>query len=185
MSIAQIEQAFIDIAKARFGTHLRTVESLPADWDSETFKRILRLAPGLFVVFGGGAAMDQSTDIRSQWVLLAVTAHASGERARRHGDSREIGAYEIIETAVPLFHDRQVPGVGLIRFEAIENLFTAAIEEQGAAIYGARFSLPMTITAPPPGGTDPLDAFLTFNSTLDAAPADGRPEAEDVVVLPQ
>ena len=187
MSIAAIEQHIIDTAKAHFGNALKAVESLPADWDDETFRRILRLAPGLFVVFGGGdrdSSYDNRNVIQGKWGLVAVTAHASGELARRRGDSREIGAYEIIERAVSLFDEHDVPDEGQMEFEGIDNLFSADLEKQGAAIYGARFSLPMSVALDP--GTSPsLDAFITFHGDIDAAPADGQIESADTVLLEQ
>ena len=183
MSIAGVEDYLIERIKAHFGARLRTVESLPADWDDDTFSRLLRATPGVFVVFGGGTALHQSLDLRSSWVVFAVTTHAGAERARRHGDSREIGAYEIIEAVVPLLHDHAVPGAGRLNFEEVENLFTGAIEKKGAAIYGARFTLDMTLDARAPAPQ--LDDFRHFHADHDLAPADGRFEATDDVILPQ
>lgn len=185
MSIAGIEQHLIDRIKTRFGNRLKGVESLPADWDAETFKRILRLTPGVFVVFAGGQAEAGSTRLLGHWGVVAVTTHASGELARRRGDTREIGAYEIVEICIPLLHDHQVPDVGTLQFQGVENLFTGDLEKQGAAIYGADFLLPMAIEAPDGGGADPLDAFVTFHAEHDLAPTDGTSEAADTVALPQ
>lgn len=190
MSIAAIEQHLIDTTKAAFGGVpggvLKAVESLPADWDAHTFNRLLRGVPGVFIVFGGGQQDDTSNEvgvILGQWVFIAATAHASGELARRRGDSREVGAYEIIERVVQQFDRYQVPNAGTMRLQEVENLFTGAVEKQGAAIYGARFELPMPLLTDDAAPT--LDDFFTFQPDYDAAPTDGQLEAEDVVTLPQ
>lgn len=188
MSIAAVEQHLIDTIKARFGNRLKAVESLPADWDDNTFKRILRLAPGVFVVFGGGARNPEHDDqavIDAKWGLMAVTTHASGELARRRGDtSGMIGAYEIIETCVQLLHQHDVPEQGRMLLDDVQNLFTDELENQGASLYGAEFSLPMTI-APSNAPGASLDDFLTFDGVFDLAPPDGQADAEDTVALPQ
>lgn len=185
MSIASVEQFFIDTIKARFGARLKGVESLPSDWDSKTVDRMLLLAPGAFVVFAGGPAIAGTSEINGRWIVVAITSHASGEKARRHGDGREIGAYEIIETVVPLLHDRAVPGIGTLRFGDVANLFDAVGESKGLSIYGAGFNLPMALEAATPDGADPLDAFITFHAEHDLAPIDGASEAADTVTLPQ
>jgi phage gp37-like protein len=192
MSIAAVEEHLIGVIKARFQlsggkSALRGVDSLPSDWDNDVLKRLLRQVPGVFVVWGGGQRIDGSdTDINSTWVIVAVTAHASGEKARRHGDKLEIGAYQIIEVVVPLLRDHVVPpGQERLQFEEVQNLFSNDLDLQGVAAYGARFSLRMPIVPPPGMAADVLDDFLTFDSTLDAAPSDGNPEAQDTVLLPQ
>jgi phage gp37-like protein len=189
MSIRAVEDHFIDLIKARFGGRLRAVDSLPADWDDDTFRRILRQAPGVFVVFGGGDA-DPSFDeqgrlvIDSQWGFTAVTTHASGERVRRHGDQREIGAYEIVEVLTALLHDHVVEGHGQMRLRSIKNLFTDGVEKQGASIYGVEFSMPMFVT--PENGEPPdLGTFRTFHDDIDPAPKDGRILASDITNLEQ
>lgn len=186
MSLVAVEQHLIDTVKGIFNNRLKTVESLPADFDADTFARILRLTPGVFIVFGGGQRSSEYDDqpvIDAKWGFIAATTHASGELARRRGDAREIGAYEIIETIVNHLHRHNVPGQGQLVFDDIQNLFTGEIERQGAALYGVEFTLPMSLGA----GLQPgdLDDFITFDGTFDVAPADGQVDAEDLVTLPQ
>lgn len=183
MSIKAVEEFLIQTLQTRFGNRLKAVESLPSEWDDKTIERMLRLAPGAFVVFAGGPARAGSTQITSRWIVVAATNHASGELARRHGDAREIGAYEIVETVIPLLHDCTVPDVGTLQFTDVANLFSAANDARGLAIYGAAFDLPMELGTDDTAG-DPLDAFITFHADTDLAPADGEPEAGDTVTLP-
>lgn len=184
MTIQAVEEFLIATLQTRFGARVKGVESLPSEWDDKTIARMLVLAPGVFVVFAGGSAQRDTTQILGRWIVVGVTAHKGGELARRHGDAREIGAYEIVETVVALLHDVTVPDVGTLTFSDVANLFSAANEARGLAIYGAAFDLPMEL-APPIDGSDPLDDFLTFHADTDVAPADGVPEAGDTVTLPQ
>lgn len=185
MTIKAVEDFLVATLKGRFGARLRGVETLPSEWDSKVVERMLVLAPAAFVVFAGGPSRGGTTDIVGRWIVVAVTAHKNNEPARRHGDAREIGAYEIIETVVPLLHDRTVPDVGTLQFVDVANLFNATDEARGLAIYGAGFDLPMALAPADPGAPDPLDAFITFHGTTDLAPADGQADAEDTVTLPQ
>lgn len=183
MTLAQIEDYLINRIKAAFNGRLKAVESLPADWDSDTFKRLLRMAPGAFVVFGGGAHADRNTgaSIDGRFSVIAVTAHASGELVRRRGDSREIGAYEIVEIAVPLLHEHTIPDVGMLKLTGVDNLFTGELDRQGAAVYAATFSLPITFAPTLDPAT--LDDFLTFHADYDLAPTDTAIDATDTVTL--
>ncbi len=185
MSIKAIEQHIIDTAKAAFGTRLRSVDSLPADWDALTIERAFGGAPGLYVVFGGATRDPNREDLVgiTKWALTAFTDHPN-EPARRHGDSRVIGAYEIIETAAALFDQHDVPGVGRMELVDIDDLFQDAVERKGGSIYGAAFTLPMALPDPATV-VDNLVDFLTFDGKFDVAPADGQVDAEDTVALPQ
>lgn len=188
MSIAAIEDYLVAQVKAAFDGRLKAVESLPADWDNDTFKRLLRQTPGVFVVFGGGQRDATDTDdgrvvIQGKWGFIAATTHASGELARRRGDAREIGAYEIVERLCDLLEGHEVPEQGVLTLVGIENLFTGDLEKQGAAIYGVEFTMPMYVTAGQSAGF--LDDFVTFHADIDTAPQDGQIEAADTVQLEQ
>lgn len=186
MSIAAVEDAIIEAAQSRFVVDgkrlLKAVESLPAQWDDKTFDRLLRGAPGVFVCFVGGPAIDGEARCQATFVVMAVTTHASGELARRRGDKLQIGAYQILEILVPLLHDRVVPGIGTLKFADIANLFTDDIDAQGAVVYGSTFSIDMPIQS----GDQPSDLadFLTFDGSFDLARPDGRIDGRDVVSLP-
>lgn len=187
MSIVQNEQWFIETVKARFEGRLKGVESLPAVWDDRTFERLLRLTPGVFVVFAGGPRMPEFQDsvvLNATWTFAVATTHASGELARRHGDSREIGAYEIVEILAGLLDGQPTPySAGPAELVDVQNLFDDALEKQGAALYGVSFQMPTPVDA---GDAAPaLDDFITFQDQFDLAQPDGQPEAEDRVELPQ
>lgn len=191
MSIAAVEQWFIDTLKGVFGATVKAVESLPTDWDEDTFLRVLRQAPGVYVVFNGGQRDDDDSDtgslvITAEWAVMAATAHASGELARRRGDGRQIGAYEILERAARALEGAQLPaalGGGQITVGRAENLFSGTVEKQGGAIYGLGLTVPMVLA--PDDAAAALDAFETWDNRIDTDPDNGHDEAEDVVALEQ
>ena len=183
MSIKAVEQHLVDRIKARLGSTVREVDSLPDQWTADTFKRLFHAAPGAYVVFGGGPAIDDEPRIRSRWAVVCVTAHAGDEKARRHGDAREIGAYEMVEIVATLLHDHVVPDAGAMKLVDIENLFQGQVEQQGGTLYGAAFELPMTLD--PEEADAALATFLRFDADFDLAPADDAFEASDTVTLPQ
>lgn len=189
MSIASTEVFFIDLIKARFGATLMAVESMPADWDSKTFERALRLAPGVFVVFNGGARMEGFGDalvIAAKWTFVVVTAHAQGDLARRHGDAREIGGFQIIEILLALLEGAEPPdAAGQMEVEAVANLFNDSDEAKGATLYAIECVMPQAIGPSAENPTDPdLDDFVRFHGDYDIAPGDGVIDASDVVTLP-
>lgn len=185
-AISSVEDDIISQVKALLTTKVRAVESLPGDWDEDTLKRVLRAVPGVYVVFAGGNPVQAgglTPQIQASFVLYAVTGHASGEAARRRGDSQQIGAYEILETLVPKLHGRLVPSTGTLIFAGMQNLFTGALEKQGVAIYGATFN--MTMAWPADLDLTTLAAFQTFDSIIDMAPKNNQTDAEDTITLPQ
>lgn len=177
MSLLAIEDNLIATIKSIVTDKVRTVDSLPGDWDDETLKRLLRLMPGVFVVFAGGAperAGGTSAQLNSVWLVYAATAHASGEAARRRGDARQVGAYELLELLVPRLHGHTVPNEGTLSFARIENLYTGAIDKQGVAVYAATFNMPIAL----PSNLDPalLDAFERFEAQYDIPPHESAAE---------
>lgn len=184
--IGEIEDQLIQRVKGHFNRHLRSVESLPSDFDAKEFDRILRSAPGVFAVFAGAQASDPGSYAqgRGQWSLVVVTDHASGELARRRGNTLQIGAYEIIERLVALLHDFSMPGVGTLQFRSIDNLYSGVLENKGISMYAVVFSLPMSFDINI-DDLQSLDNFERFDADIDLAPADAAPESHDTVLLDQ
>lgn len=148
---------------------LRQVDSLPGDWDADMLKRLLRLMPGVFVAFAGGAAVAGNTaKFKAQFAVLALTSHANGEAARRRGDNQQIGAYEILEVMVPKLHGLKIEGEGTLTVAGIENLYNGELDKQGVAAYAARFEI--LLSMPASLDLSALDAFTTFSAEYDLAP---------------
>lgn len=186
MLIAAIEDQLITVIKDHFNGVLKSVESLPSDFDAAEFNRVLRSAPGVFVVFSGGSSVESpnNAQIRGQWTVVALTDNAGGELARRRGSQVQIGAYEIIERLVALLHDRTIVDVGTLKLQSVENLYNGALDNKGVAMYAAVFSLPMAFEI---NITDlsSLDDFIRFDSDTNFAPTDNQNESHDTVLLEQ
>lgn len=201
MSIQAVEDDLIATIKALLGNRIRTVDSLPGDWDADMLRRLLRLCPAVLIVFAGGAPAAPGGSLaylNANWVVYAVTANASGEAARRRGDAQQIGAYDILQLVVPKLHGHLVAGVGSLNFVRVENLFNASVEKQGLAVYAATFQLGMSLPADIDLST--LTPFVTFDALYDTPPLAGeaeylswlagdfstdKPAAEDTVLPPQ
>lgn len=177
------------------------VDSLPGDWDDDMLKRLLALAPCVLVAFAGGAPRtvgELEPTLDGQWLVYAVTAHPSGQLARRRGNAQALGAYDLVaRLIVPALHGHLVPGAGTANLVRVENLFTGAIERQGLAVYAAAFSVPMPFDVFPADGD--LADFATFAAQLDVPPhspepahtewlagdySNTTPDARDTVTLP-
>jgi phage gp37-like protein len=185
--IADAEDALLNRVRTRFGSALKHVEAIPASWDDDTIKRMYVGTPGVFLSWGierGQRSTHSTAEVVSLWEFTIVTAHEGKEPPRRRGDSRAIGAYEIVERLIPLVHGWTVPGEGTLVFETAENKFSASNERNGLTVYGALFSMPMTMDDGEETPSD-LDDFITFHADWDQAPADGQLEAQDHVTLPQ
>ena len=146
MSIAATETHLVETIKAALGNRIRTVTSVAAEWSDDLLKSMLLMAPFVAVAFPGGTAPKPGSTyayMDGNWEVYVGTAHASGQQARRQGDALQIGAYELIERMVGLLHGHTVPGVGVLDFRSVDNLFTGTVERQGLAVYGIRFALPM------------------------------------------
>lgn len=176
MGILAVENAIIAeiktvLAVGSGASNVRMVDSLPGDWDADMLKRLLRLVPGVFVAFIGGPALAASGEtvmIEAHWTVIAATGHASGEAARRRGDAKQIGAYEILEKLLPKLHGFAIADEGSLSFVEVKNLYTGEIDKQGLAVYAAEFKMPMALPSDIDLAT--LTPFVTFDAKYDFAP---------------
>jgi len=151
---------------------VKTVDVLPSDWDKDMLRKFAAVAPAVLIAFSGGQVKDlganDAVSLDAQWSVIAVTAHASGNAARRRGDSQQIGAFEICERLVPELHGFTVPDEGSLNLVAIENLWSGEIEKQGLAVYAMRFGLLMSF--PLVADESGMGIFLTFDGKYDLPP---------------
>jgi|CXWL01.1.fsa_nt_gi phage gp37-like protein len=206
MGIKNVEDALLakitDVLKVGGVPLVKTIDVLPSDWDNDMLRKFAAVAPCVLIAFSGGVVKDvgatDSVSVQAQWSVIAVTAHASGNAARRRGDSTRIGAFEICERLMPVLHGHTIENEGSMSLVALENLWSGEIEKQGIAAYGMRFELPMTF--PFVLDDSALDDFETFDAKYDIPPFAGeleyaswlqddfstsKPEARDTVSLPQ
>ena len=140
--LAEIEDAMITRCRKVVGEHVKTIEDLPGNWDEATLKAARRKVPGIYIAWSGGPAVPASrATINGRYAVYIVTGQASGERARRRGTNREVGAYELLERVVPGLHGLSVDGTGTLQLERVDNLYSDRADQQGVVIYGAVFVL--------------------------------------------
>lgn len=204
MGIANTEALLIAKIQGSFAAKkLKTVESLPGNWDDDTMRRLLRQVPGVFVVWAGAqpaSARDGGTAglATGLWLVYCATAHANGEAARRLGDSKQIGAYELVETLIPQLNGLTIPGEGTLALAKVENLYSGTIDKQGLALYVLHFNMPQAWPTEVDEST--LGNFEELHGLYDIPPhldnvahrkwlngdfATSKPDAQDTNLVPQ
>jgi phage gp37-like protein len=148
---------------------VRTVQSLPSQFEPDALMKVLRVLPAVFVSFGGGAARPaHGPEVMARWVVYVVTNHAHAEASRRVGDKLQPGAYALVNLLVAGLHqwapDEQTNSLVLVD---VQNLYTGVLEAQGATCYGVTLEGPLAFMEAAPAE---LAEFLTFNANLDAPP---------------
>lgn len=188
--LAEIEDNIIAAIKTEFGNTLRQVDSHPGTWDEETLKQMSLAAPGVLVGFGDADGNESETDVvtNGKWHLYIVTAHANGQKARRRGDGRVIGAYEILERLVPLLHGHNVTDlsagddIGTLNFERGINRFTFSIDRKGFLVYEVRYSMRMLLSRDVAANLEP---FITYHADHLHSDDPNVPISQDEVTLEQ
>lgn len=162
--LAEIEDAIIDRCRELVGAHVNEITDLPGNWDDQTLKAARRSVPGIYIAWSGGRGENSSrAALTSRYAIYVVTGQASGERTRRRGSNRQVGAYEILEQIVPGLHGMAVGGVGSLRLVQVDNLYSDRADQQGVVIYGAVFEVKSMF--PAPRDTAELADFEIFHTT--------------------
>ncbi|SNT07673.1 phage protein Gp37 [Pseudomonas segetis] len=177
---AQIEDEIIARCKRVVGQHVRTIEDLPGNWDEQTLKAARRNVPGIYIAWSGGRGLPGSrASMTSRYAVYVVTGQASGERERRRGNNRQVGAYELLERIVPAVHGLAVKDVGTLQLEQVDNLYSDRADQQGIVIYGAVYTLKTPF--PAPLDANDLADFETYHAN--SRVPDG-PDIETHLTLP-
>lgn len=183
--LASIEDAVIARIKTALTTSVRIVEDAPATWSKDMALRAMKALPAVYVAFTGGPTPNNGATlatINAGISVLVATGHASGHREQRRGDTHQIGAYELMETLVPLLHEFETDG-GTLQFDGVHPVDVAQWDMEGLMLWEIGFALPRLAFTAKDDGT--LEPFRIFHADYDVAPADGTFEASDDVTLPQ
>ncbi|WP_018169092.1 phage protein Gp37 [Thioalkalivibrio sp. ALMg9] len=183
--LARVEDAMMERTQTVVGEHVQVIEDLPGRWDERTLRAALRRVPGIYIAWSGArqaARESQQPEAVARYVAYVVTGHASGERERRRGNQRQVGAYELIQRLVPGLHGLTVQGIGTLAFRSIENLYSDRFDKEGVVVYGIEYHMGMTF--PPAFDAADLAPFETYHATHRVGD-DQTPDAYDQVSLPQ
>lgn len=182
--LAKIEDAIIERCQKVLGDHVKTVEDLPGKWNQKTLRAALRKVPGVFVAWGGarGDGDLARPATQNRYVVYVVTSHASGERERRRGNARQVGAYELLERVVPAVHALTVPDVGSLALESIDNLYADHFDKEGVVVYAAAYRL--KVLWPAAFDVNDLNPFELYTGTHHIG-GDDDPDTQSRVELPQ
>jgi phage gp37-like protein len=169
--IAEAEDAIVAAIEDALGQTVQTIETLPGPWDQDALALAFRKMPGVWVYFDGGAPGKGRGRLNGQFLVYAVTSHASGGRERQRGSSRQIGAYEIIERVVPRLDQHSAGNLGTLRFGGLRVLTPASAQRKGVAVYEMSFGLEMPF--PAPRDASELADFAIYSATHEVG--DGPP----------
>lgn len=194
--IGNVEDWLVATLREAFGERVREVDHKPERMTAEELARILTVAPAIYVAFLG---LPRRGAVDGVWIgsfgVFAMAQNASGEQARRRGDTKTIGAYEMAELALRVL-DGAAPDVaaGAIEIASIENLYAEAFEKNGRSVYALAAEIPLEL----PRGVDPAELadFVTFDAAWDIPPHGNVPapppppeaaarDASDLVTLAQ
>lgn len=172
--ISGVEDAILAEVVAALERTVSKVETIPGGWTMDALTRALQFAPGVYCAFLGTSPGQNEGYHTGRFTVYLVSKGAS-ETDRRRGNSRVIGAYDMLERLLPRLDGLDIPEVGRLRVSGVENLFRDALFDLGGTVYGITMNLPnMPFVAF--DGTA-LDLFDTFHADLDQAPADGAIDA--------
>lgn len=148
--LVEVEDAMIERCRRVVGDNVKTIEDLPGGWTPQLLRAAMRQVPGIYISWGGGRGDSQVSEatMAARYVAYVVTGHASGQRERRRGNSRQVGAYELLERIVPALHQLTIDGVGSLALQSVDNLYSDQLDKQGVVVYGAAYRLAMTFPAP-------------------------------------
>ena len=190
MTIQLAEEALVQqatLALECFGLSSFTVSTGPGDWDGEYLKTLLADLPAVRVVFDGANA-DGETELTLESafsLIVAVGWKGGDEPSRRLGDQ---GCYAAMQVLITELHNTQLTHtapngaatiLGLIRVDAIENLWTGAWNRAGISVYSVGLDVQLPLDSADAPGKE-LDDFLRAGVALDIEGGDD-PDAEDVL----
>ncbi len=170
--IATVEDAMIAAIELALPGKLRAVDSIGGTLSLAVLQALAPVTPAVHVAFLGARQKTESGNNRllmsGVFEAYVLTDHASGNAARRQGDSREIGAVDIINTLLNALHMAPVLGVGTLQAQRVDNLFTVQLDKQGVAVYALNFSIDLPFERPAP--VEPLATHVEFIATPGIAP---------------
>lgn len=180
--IAEAEDAIVAAIEGVLGQTVQTIEILPGPWDQDALALAFRKAPGVWVYWDGGRpgkGGGRHARLENRFLVYAMTDHASGQRARRRGNSHRIGAYEIIEKVVPTLTGQPVAELGTLMFDGIRVLTSASSQRKGVAVYEMSFIVDAGFPAPRDAAD--LAEFAIYSATHQVG--DG-PDTETLTDIP-
>ncbi|WP_445157404.1 DUF1834 family protein [Halomonas sp. E14] len=179
--IADAEDAIVTACRQVLGQTVATIETLPGPWDQDALALAFRKMPGVWVYFDGGQPGKGARGgrIDARFMVYAVTSHASGGRERQRGNSRQIGAYEIVERLVPTLSNKPAAKLGTLMFAGLRVLAPASAQRKGVAVYEMAFTLEMAFPAPRDAAD--LGDFAIYSATHQVG--DG-PDTESYAEIP-
>lgn len=167
--IEQAEDAIIAHCKNALGDKVKTVESLPGGWTLDMLNRALQMAPCVFVAYQGSDEGADEFKHKGRFTIYTVSKGAT-EPQRRRGNSRIMGAYDMVDILLGQIAILTVPDAGKVNWTSVDNLFRDAMFEMGGTVYGIQLTvanMPLSII-----DKDELNDFLSVAAEHQVGDAD-------------
>lgn len=154
------------IKESPLGRRLKVVDSLPDTPDKDVIKRWGVEAPAAYVVAMDGSISGDTTE--PKFVVVFVARNASGAKAARHGSSKVVGLYEMLDAGVALLNGGSTDGASW-RATAYQLLQDVELRNQG--LHAAMVAVESLVDTPQPDDESlGLGDFLEFHADFDLAP---------------
>ena len=174
----QIEDGILAIVKASLpqpdvlaaAGSLPGALALPDHWTIDTLKRLLQLAPGVWVTAGRGR---MEADV---WEAVAnldigiyvVTKELIALGRRPVPDANlPISAYQIVASLIPALHGSNLADIGTVQVLSFDSLFGDTAVELGASVYLIAATMKIDFDLAPNPSPVP---FLRFHTNWDFPP---------------
>ncbi len=179
MHIAAVEDAIIAACNTALDGRARQAESLPGGWSLDMLKSALQFAPSVFVAYQGSDIGSDFYRHNGRFTVYVVSKGAD-ELRRRRGNTRIMGAYDMLDRLVPALAVLTIPNIGKLSLASIDNLFRDAMFDLGGTVYGIQCKVrSMSFAAP---DEDTLNDFVTWHAEHEVGDAD-TPNAIDEFIV--
>lgn len=171
--LTDIETALKAEIKSIFGLTMKKVDSFAGALDEGQTRKLLAITPS--IAFSFIAAPIDKGDMKTQWAIYTFNSGSKSEDMR-HGTGNLIGAYDALDRLISALDDKTIENIGTIKLKEVRNLYSAAKESKGVAIYG--LIIEIGTSTPDLSDANSLDDFLKFEGKYSV---DGSPEVTDLL----
>lgn len=185
--IARVEDAMIDVIKGAkgLGYALKSVETYGGQFDDETFD-IVRTLPAVWIAFAGAQKPHAMNTERDAWKVPATfavmcgTRNLRGERDTRHGNTGEVGTYQMIADMHALFvnQDLGLP-IDYIAPGPVRTLFNTRVKGGALSVFAVEFNTAWIVRQT----AAPDLALLKVGIDYYLKPGDNVADASDLLTL--
>lgn len=173
--LQEIELGLIDhIKNSVLGKKLRQVAALPDLDGASLVKAFATDAPGVYVATD--TQQVENTELILKYSVAAVVRNSRNSIAPRHGDTKALGLFQLVEALLPLLYAAKMGDEAVLYPTRVNWVKDKVLYDNGLEV--AEISLEARVTMPNGLVEGDLDDFLTFNGQYDIEPLVSTAEHE-------